>query len=204
MGNNVFRYFLEWLKNKMHEEAYQRLVKNLERREKMYKGRKTEESAAFVGPGWVSGQTNVGPERLKASEPIIQFDVKDQMFTLANSVVNSIDGLWQTYFPGGEKQFSSKIPTQVETLLNDVREWQRIHKGKKHPQLWELAQAEGDEDWLDWIHDHIWTYIGLSAPLLGAINPVRAVISGENMGMPMADNDARIMELCKYMFFPFF
>ena len=25
-------------------------------------------------------------------------------------------------------------------------------------------------------------YVGLSAPMLGAINPLRAVISGENMG----------------------
>jgi len=37
--------------------------------------------------------------------------------------------------------------------------------------------------------------VGLSAPLLGAVNPLRAVISGENMGMPITEESARKMEL---------
>ncbi len=44
---------------------------------------------------------------------------------------------------------------------------------------------------------HIWTYVGLSAPMLGAVNPMRAVISGENMGLPISDHDARDMEVSK-------
>ena len=68
---------------------------------------------------------------------------------------------------------------------------------KKHSHSWELAQTEGDDLWLQWINDHIWTYVGLSAPLLGAINPLRAVLSGENMGLPMTEENARGMELCK-------
>jgi hypothetical protein len=31
--------------------------------------------------------------------------------------------------------------------------------------------------------------------MLGAVNPMRAVISGENMGLPIADDIARDMEL---------
>ncbi len=203
MGNNVFRYFLEWLKNELHEEAYSRLAKNLDKREIMKRGRRKEETAAFISPGWAnvgaSSQPNTGYEYSKATEPIIEYSVKDQMFTLANSFVNSIDGLWSTYFPGesNEKQYKSTNPTQTENFMDDFSEWQKANKGKKHPQLWEIAQSKGDEDWLDWIQNHVWTYIGLSAPLLGAMNPVRAVISGENMGMPMADRDARTMELCK-------
>ena len=42
------------------------------------------------------------------------------------------------------------------------------------------------------------TYIGLSAPLLGAVNPLRAVLSGENMGLPINDDVARYMEVSKY------
>ena len=60
--------------------------------------------------------------------------------------------------------------------------------------MWELAQVEGDDKWLEWIDNHIF---GLSAPHLGAINPLRAVLSGENMGMPMTEKNARNMELCK-------
>lgn len=171
MGNTVFRYFLEWLKNELHEEAYKRLVKSIKKRESAYRAK---ESTAFVGPGWISSQSNTATsnENVKSDESIVQFNVKDQMYTIANSFVSGIDGLLQTYFPGEE----NKKKSQFEYIDNNFREWQKANKGKKHPQLWELAQTEGDEDWLDWIHDHVWTYIGLSAPLLGAINPVRAVI----------------------------
>ena len=61
--------------------------------------------------------------------------------------------------------------------------------------LRELANAEGDMNWRHWIDRHIWTYVGLSAPMLGAVNPLRSVISGENMGIPIPDEKARIMEL---------
>lgn len=152
----------------MHEEAYKRLVKSLDKRETMYRGPKKEESTAFVVPGW--GNIQSKPDQ-PPHDPIVQFNVKDQMYTIANSFVNSIDGFLQSYFPG-----ESKNPTQSENFFTSFREWQKSNAGKKHDQLWELAQAKGDEDWLDWIHDHIWTYVGLSAPLLGAINPVRAVI----------------------------
>ncbi len=117
-------------------------------------------------------------------------------------------------------------------------------------QFWELAKLEGDEKWLEWLETHIWTvgflicsqsipsltlqlttyclfftqYVGLSAPMLGAVNPLRSVISGENMGyviesvlfgfvcnpiirltnffllnrLPLSDEIAREMELSKY------
>jgi len=181
MGNNVFRYFLEWLKNEMHEEAYQKLLKKAKKKDLTIRG----DPKAFLRPGWTNAQTNIDSEKIhRAVEPIVEYSVADQMFTLATSVVNSIDDLLHSYFPGDE------TGEQVEI------DWTKLIKeGEKHPQLWELAKEEGDEAWLDWIHDHIWTYIGLSAPLLGAINPVRAVLSGENMGMPMDDKLARKMEL---------
>ena len=72
---------------------------------------------------------------------------------------------------------------------------QAASNGTRHDKLWELAQMEGDTNWYEWIETHIWTYVGLSAPLLGAVNPLRAVISGENMGLPVTDQDARKMEL---------
>lgn len=68
---------------------------------------------------------------------------------------------------------------------------EEIAKGK----LWELAQIEGTAKYHAWLERHIWTYVGLSAPMLGAANPLRAVISGENMGVPWEDADARAMEI---------
>ena len=61
--------------------------------------------------------------------------------------------------------------------------------------LREMAKDEGDRNWRRWIDHHIWTYVGLSAPMLGAVNPLRSVISGENMGIPIPDAEARVMEL---------
>jgi len=75
------------------------------------------------------------------------------------------------------------------------------NNGRKFPQLYEIAKVEGDKQWLEWLGNHIWTYVGLAAPLLGAPGPLRSVLSGENMGLPFSDEEARELELCEYYFF---
>lgn len=35
----------------------------------------------------------------------------------------------------------------------------------RRKQLWELAEMEGDENYVAWLEKHIWTYVGLSAPV---------------------------------------
>ena len=39
--------------------------------------------------------------------------------------------------------------------------------------------------------------VGLAAPMLGAPGPLRSVLSGENMGLPFTDEEARGLELCE-------
>ena len=46
--------------------------------------------------------------------------------------------------------------------------------------------ARGTGRFWSWLDDHVLTYVGLSAPLLGAVNPIKAVVSGESMGLPMS------------------
>lgn len=199
MGNIVFRYFLEWLKNEMHEEAYQRLVKQAERREMAMKLQQSKEKVSnSPSVGWINTQTVVD-----TAEAAVEYSVADQMYKLANSFVESIDDMWNSYVNGLEKDdISSKEDERSDDESDDTTS--DSSKGKrKHPKLWELAQVEGDDEWLEWIDNHIWTYVGLSAPLLGAINPLRAVISGENMGLPMSEKNARTMELCKCKFVSF-
>lgn len=95
-----------------------------------------------------------------------------------------------------ESTASSFLPRWMNVAVDTEEEiFKAIANGTKHEKLWELAQIEGETNWYEWIETHIWTYVGLSAPLLGAVNPLRAVISGENMGLPVADQDARVMEL---------
>ena len=61
--------------------------------------------------------------------------------------------------------------------------------------FWEKASRKGNDRWHHWIDTHIWTYAGLSAPFLGAVNPLRAAISGETMGLPITTEVAREMEV---------
>lgn len=105
-----------------------------------------------------------------------------------SGVTNGFDELWNTYF--GEEVGDNK-PKPRETPRRESESTQQEW------QFWELAKHEGDEAYLKWMEAHIWTYVGLSAPLLGAVNPLRSVISGENMGLPFTDEIARKLELSK-------
>jgi hypothetical protein len=148
MGNVVFRYFLQWLKKELIEEAYQRYIQKAKR-------------------------------RVRAKLKQLQRTGFDEM-TAKASAFNSNSLPWWMNQAGAES------PEDI---------CQAIESGSRHDKLWELAQMEGETNWYEWIETHIWTYVGLSAPLLGAVNPLRAVISGENMGLPMQDQDARFMEV---------
>jgi len=141
MGNLIFRYFLQWLRAELREEAHERLVKQAERKMRAVKLDSATETNPFL-PGWMQG------------------------------VLPSFDEWWPTDDPTSTKTNSAY--------------------GER---LWKHAKIEGDTLWYEWIEKHIWTYVGLSAPLLGAVNPVRASISGENMGVPISEAGARILEL---------
>eukprot|EP01041_Mallomonas_annulata_P010291 gene10291-21479_t len=47
----------------------------------------------------------------------------------------------------------------------------------------------------NWITRHIWTYVGISAPLLGAPGALRSVVSGNTLGIPVSEAQARDIEV---------
>eukprot|EP00968_Pinguiococcus_pyrenoidosus_P011627 scaffold952_cov249-Pinguiococcus_pyrenoidosus.AAC.17 len=49
--------------------------------------------------------------------------------------------------------------------------------------------------WESWLTKHIWTYVALAPPLLGAISPLKSVLTGEPMGLPITERMARDLEL---------
>lgn len=159
MGNTVFRYFLEWLRQEMREEVYAKIIKSAERRanksrQKIQNGAAAASTTVFMDAdsstsGWGKGGATSG-----------------------------LDEIFHTYIGHDEEEID-----------------ETGKKKGRHAQLWELAQIQGDENYIGWLEEHVWTYVGLSAPLLGAVNPLRAVISGENMGLPISDEVARNMEL---------
>ena len=69
----------------------------------------------------------------------------------------------------------------LDELVSNTKEKVEDDQALKE-KLRDMARDEGDRNWRRWIDRHIWTYVGLSAPMLGAVNPLRSVISGENMG----------------------
>lgn len=87
---------------------------------------------------------------------------------------------------------------EVESKNEEEEEEDDESGNREYPKLYAIAKVEADSEWLDWIGKHIWTYVGLAAPLLGAPGPLRSVISGENMGLPFTDEEARVLELCEY------
>ena len=196
MGNVVFRYFLVWLRRELQKEAYARYIKSAKRRAKAAQAHAQQASkvveegatrAAGAAGGWMSG------------------------------VVSGFDDWWASYFYGEEvmganndndnnQEHQPQLPKkqqpppeqqQTSSSSEEEADLSQLHDAYKKQQLWELAKIEGDDNFKDWLENHIWTYAGLSAPLIGAIGNLRAVLSGENMGLPMTDEVARGIELCE-------
>ena len=92
---------------------------------------------------------------------------------------------------------SHDVDNKHQNTKDEKKDNKSDQSGRQYPQLYEIAKVEGDTEWIDWLGKHIWTYVGLSAPLLGAPGPLRSVLSGENMGLPFTDEEARMLEVCK-------
>jgi len=177
MGNAVFRYFLEWLRVQMQHEAYARYAQQAE-----HAIATAAVSSHHRGPFWrgraiyrniVGGREN---NTHTAEEDEIFVD-----FTRA--------------FEPDATEKSKSNHQNKENRMEDDDETNSAGSTRKYPKLWELAKMEGDSQWIDWLGKHVWTYVGLAAPLLGAPGPLRSVLSGENMGLPFTDEEARILEL---------
>jgi hypothetical protein len=166
MGNLIFRYFLEWLRVEMQEEAYRDYVKRAKKRAQTIMEKKAGAKETWAADSYKAFAASYLPVWM-------------------NGVVSSFDELYEW------------ITSDYEEDLYNVGNGD-YSEGKRHTQLWELAVSDGDASYIEWVETHIWTYIGLSAPMLGAVNPLRSVISGENMGLPLTDEAARTMEVSKF------
>lgn len=176
MGNTIFRYFIEWLRVQLREEAYHSYVKRAKRREESLKKRRIKHqrqnqrySSAESSPKSAEHDTNWTSSYMPGWVTGIVADVSAEVDE------------WYGWFKDKNDKTKTTTDASNEILENQYR----------NSKFRELAKLEGDEKWIEWLQTHIWTYVGLSAPMLGAINPLRAVISGENMGLPVSDDIAR-------------
>jgi hypothetical protein len=183
MGNIVFRYFLVWLRTELREEAYRRLVKHYERRAKAMHQQQHQQAATNTATTTAKTTTATTPmvSRAATLATIMSQQQQQQAGGDAPGVSQFLPGWMTSAFPSLEDWWTWATTSESDHV--------------RPAKLWELARYEGDAEWIEWIEKHIWTYVGLSAPVLGAINPLRAVMSGENMGLPWTDEVARDIEI---------
>ena len=175
MGNAVFRYFLEWLRVQMQNEAYARYAQQAE-----HAIATAAVSSHHRGPFWrgraIYHNIVGGKENDTAAD-------EDKIFVDFTRAVEP------------DEKSKSTEQNKESRLEKEEDETNSLGSARKYPKLWELAKMEGDSQWIDWLGKHVWTYVGLAAPLLGAPGPLRSVLSGENMGLPFTDEEARLLEL---------
>lgn len=172
----------------MREEAYERYVhqathaattRETERggdgRGPFWRGRALYRSFVFQGGGGSIAEDNGG------DDSVTEDTVDDEMAYA-----------WLFGSNNDNDQSKSKQEAKRKT------KYSKGDGSRRFPKLYELAKAEGDTEWIEWLGKHIWTYVALAAPLLGGPGPLRSVLSGENMGLPFTDEEARGLELCKF------
>jgi len=176
MGNLILRYFLEWLRTQLRQEAYELSVRRAKRRLQKQQRQQQQQQQQLQQRAMTAGGGSVEEEHAGAA---------------AAGLPGWMTGILAELDEDDEEMMQDTSATSSSSSMSTNSRLDPT----KHAQLWELAQMEGDDNWIEWIETHIWTYVGLSAPMLGAVNPVRAVLSGENMGIPVTEEAARVMEL---------
>ena len=207
MGNTVFRIFLDWLRHLLKKEAYERYLKTRKNQRSTKHQKKDIYYEQFLS-GWVPKKYN--KDLHGGNDKDTNTNEKNNNDNLnKDTVISHLDDWWQKYVLGhpdendstNNEQKKNMQPSDYSSMIDNGKTIDQMDDETKQLEiLWELAEVEGDLAWLDWLETHIWTYVGLSAPLLGAFGPLRSVLSGENMGLPMSDEMARKLELCEFIY----
>ena len=208
MGNLIFRYFIEWLRVEMREEAFQGYIKRAKRKKQSLKKQQQQHKQKQQNQQQQKQQnkqhSSSSPQKNDAEDASSWTSsyMPGWMTGIAADVSAEVDGWydWLTDEDGhptkkGRPDKNAPSGTTASNGNDNDDDDDDDNMEYRRKQFWELAKLEGDEKWIEWLETHIWTYVGLSAPMLGALNPLRAVISGENMGLPINDDIAREMEL---------
>lgn len=184
MGNTVFRAFLEWLRHEMRTESFKRMLKAHPQR-----GRIPSTSSI---PGWLGGiKRKPYYHKVRSSEESLlrsileNGDINDSiersneqtMFASPSigKLCSEMDKLACRQLVGNAADSASN--SDEEFRIGSIDE-NTIESDAEY--LWELAEAEGEMAMLEWLESNIWTYVGLSAPLLGALGPLRYVTVSKN------------------------
>ena len=139
----ILRYFIEWLRIELREEAFQGYVKRAKRKAQSLK--KQQHQQKLQQQQQKQKQNNPSKQEKKPAEG---------------------ESSWTASLPGW-------VTSTIEDVSAEVDEWydwlteEEGHNSDdnddgddidyRQTQFWELAKLEGDEKWVEWLQTHIWT-----------------------------------------------
>ena len=160
----ILRYFIEWLRIELREEAFQGYVKRAKRKAQSLKKQQQQQQ-----------QYQQQQQKHKQNNPVKQEQKKSEG-----------DSSWTASLPGWVTSTLADVSAEVDEWYDwltdeekDSRTAQKnnpdesalngfigsnTHKSGddddidyRQTQLWDLAKLEGDEKWVDWLQTHLWT-----------------------------------------------
>ena len=153
MGNSVFRYFQEWLRVQMREEAYERYVR---RAEEVAASRATMATTGDIvpprgpfwrGTAWVRNYLPGG----YSGDDIVHDNLSNQLQEHDDGEVDILQPFETDASDGDDvekEQTSSSTSDSCREQNESYGDLSDVSH-RKYPKLWELAIAEGDRDWID-------------------------------------------------------
>ena len=160
MGNTVFRYFLDWLRVQMREEAYRRYVKQA----KHTAAARAAARGGSRGPFWRGRALYRGLVHPKAAVlGILEDDDADDDGTWDEEDLDELAWVFGSHGEGEDDQdFSTAEQTdddEEEEKQKEEEEQQQQDSTHKYPKLYELAKVEGDTEWIDWLGESEFCYL---------------------------------------------
>ena len=143
----IFRYFIEWLRIELREEAFQGYIKRAKRKAQSMK---------------------------KQQHKQYQQKQKQKEKNPSKPEKKTADGesSWTASLPGWVQITLDEVSAEVDEWYDWLTEEEdpKINNNDddddidyRQTQFWELAKLEGDEKWIEWLQTHIWTVSFISS-----------------------------------------
>ena len=158
-GNLIFRYFIEWLRIEMREEAFQGYVKRAKRKAQTLK--KQQQQQQQYQQQYKNKQKNPTQQdqKLADSDPSWTSSYMPGWVTSTLADVSAEVDEWYDWLTEEEKdrRESDSKGDQSNGSTGNNGDDDDDDIDYRQTQLWEVAKIEGDEKWIEWLHTHIWS-----------------------------------------------
>lgn len=160
----IFRYFIEWLKIELREEAFQGYVKRAKRKAQTLK-KQQHQHQQYQQQQQKQKQNNPSKQdkKLDKNDPSWTGSLPGWVTSTLADVSAEVDE-WYDWLTDEEKDSRAAQRAKLDenksngyTGSNSDNNDDDDGIDYRQTQLWELAKIEGDEKWIEWLQTHIWT-----------------------------------------------